>query len=162
MSRTKPDLRTVRIATVPAVDPTLELLREIRDRLDVLPEIRDLLKTLRQDPVEASESVRPFDEDARATWMQTIATLAAGTVFSVEKLRAHARLHPELERLLRGLDNRQIGNRLRLLANHVFSGISLRVHSRDETGTLWELAAVSDAVSARIHPDACAAARRPV
>lgn len=72
-----------------------------------------------------------------AAFVAAIAASVKGRVFNVAELRTHARIDADLGRVLRGLTSRQLGNRLRTLANRPINGLVLQRVGRDEAGCIW-------------------------
>jgi hypothetical protein len=68
--------------------------------------------------------------------LAAIADAVQETCFSASELRAHAAIDETLAPLV-GLSTKQIGARLRALANRPLGGLSLRRVARDNAGSIW-------------------------
>jgi hypothetical protein len=83
--------------------------------------------------------VAALEPPADAQFLATIAASVKGHVFSSAELRKHARVDATLQRVLRGLTNRELGNRLRTLADRHIDGYVLTRVGRDQAGCIWAL-----------------------
>jgi hypothetical protein len=62
-------------------------------------------------------------------------------VFSIRELRAHARVDPDLQRVIGALTNQQLGKKFQDLAGRDVGGFVLERVTRDEHGVVWAVSA---------------------
>lgn len=105
----------------------------------LLRELINEVRGLRFDIAESGAGQKRFSEEDDLRDLAVIAQYSAGHVFTSDDLRAHARLHPELQRT-----TRQLGKRLQALAGRNLGGMVLVRVKRDQAGTLWAVLQVPD------------------
>jgi hypothetical protein len=98
----------------------------------VLEELRAIRAALERQP-RPSHLTRA--EEAR--FLLVVAMAVKGRAFSAAELLAHGLVDPELRQALGGMTSRQIGKRLRTLADRDIGGLIVRRIKRDEAGTVW-------------------------
>jgi hypothetical protein len=108
-----------------------------RDNVADSADVLERLATLEGTVAVLSPRLVAVEPVSDADFLAVVATSAAGRVFNVEELVAHARVDSELRRVLRGQQGRQLGNKLRTLANRHINGYVLERVGRDEAGCIW-------------------------
>ena len=72
-------------------------------------------------------------------FLAAIASSVQGRVFSAAELLAHAQVDDELRRVLAGRTAKEIGRRLRALADRDIGGFTLARVTRDASGIVWSV-----------------------
>ena len=101
--------------------------------------LRELVDLQRQILAALEQRQRPtqLTREEEARFVLVVALAVRGRAFNAAELLAHGRVDADLRQALGGLTSRQIGKRLRTLADRDIGGLIVRRIKRDDAGTVW-------------------------